>query len=72
MSSEPIAAREDIICRCSGTTQEQIRRYVEKGVADLDGISRASGACSGCGGCESDLLTLIAALEKSRAEPVPE
>jgi bacterioferritin-associated ferredoxin len=72
MSSDPTAAREDIICRCSGTTQEQIRRYVEKGVADLDGISRASGACSGCGGCESDLLTLIAELEKSRAEPVPE
>lgn len=52
--------KEDIICGCSGTTTGQIKRLVDKGVDDLDGISRATGACSGCGACDSDILALLA------------
>jgi NAD(P)H-nitrite reductase large subunit len=58
--------KKDIVCRCSGTTAEQIKRYVAKGGSDLDGLSRATGACSGCGGCDADVLALLA--EYSRPE----
>jgi NAD(P)H-nitrite reductase large subunit len=52
----------DVICGCSGTTFGQIERYVDRGIDDLEGISQASGACSGCGGCEADILELLAEL----------
>jgi bacterioferritin-associated ferredoxin len=52
--------KKDVICACSGTTSEQIRGLIDRGVTDLDGISQASGACSGCGACDTDVLQLIA------------
>ncbi|QXP86076.1 (2Fe-2S)-binding protein [Methylococcus sp. Mc7] len=52
--------RRDVICRCSGTTAQQIRRQFDKGVTDIDGISRATGACSGCGACDTDIMALLA------------
>ncbi|WP_367025905.1 (2Fe-2S)-binding protein [Methylococcus sp. ANG] len=52
--------RQDVICRCSGTTAQQIRRQFDKGVTDIDGISRATGACSGCGACDTDIMALLA------------
>ncbi|MEW6036852.1 MAG: (2Fe-2S)-binding protein [Pseudomonadota bacterium] len=52
--------RKDIICRCSGTTTWQIKRQFDKGVTDMNGISRATGACSGCGACDTDIETLLA------------
>lgn len=55
---DPAWARE-VICRCSGTTLGQVMRLMERGVTDLDGISRASGACSGCGACDTELLAFI-------------
>ncbi|MVF24549.1 MULTISPECIES: (2Fe-2S)-binding protein [unclassified Methylocaldum] len=52
--------KKGVICRCSGTTTGQIRRLVDKCVNDLDSLSRATGACSGCGACDSDILALLA------------
>lgn len=52
--------RKDVVCRCSGTTAAQIKRLVDRGVTDLDGLSRATGACSGCGSCDCDILALVA------------
>jgi bacterioferritin-associated ferredoxin len=49
-----------VICRCSGTTTGQIKRLVDKGVNDLDSLSRVTGACSGCGACDTDILALLA------------
>jgi bacterioferritin-associated ferredoxin len=49
-----------MICRCSGTTTGHIKRLIDKGVDDLDSISRATGACSGCGACDTDILALLA------------
>jgi bacterioferritin-associated ferredoxin len=53
-------SKEDRICVCSGTTARQIKRLVDKGVNDLEGVSRATGACSGCGACDTDILALLA------------
>ena len=52
--------KKDIICPCSGTTRSQIMRLVDKGVVKLDEISHATGACSGCGGCDSDVMIFLA------------
>lgn len=51
---------QDIVCACSGTSLGQIKRLVERGVSDLEGISRATGACSGCGACDTDIAALLA------------
>ena len=58
----------DILCPCSGTTRAQIRRHFARGTTDLDGISRATGACSGCGGCEYDVQDWLDKLTKAKTE----
>lgn len=63
MSDETVElGGKDVVCRCSGTTTGQIRRLVDRGIRDLEGISTASGACSGCGACDTDILALLAEL----------
>ena len=61
----------EIACHCSGTTKEKIKELVENQLIDLDGLSRKTGVCSGCGGCEGLLLELIAEYSSlSRSEIV--
>ncbi|MCK9397336.1 MAG: (2Fe-2S)-binding protein [Methylobacter sp.] len=52
--------KQDVICHCSGTTKAQIKELVNNGIDNLDGISRATGACSGCGACDISILELLA------------
>ncbi len=54
--------KNDVICHCSGTTKRQIKELVNNGIDDLDGISRNTGACSGCGACDASILELLADL----------
>lgn len=49
----------DVICHCSGTTEKQIKELVNDGIDNLDGISRMTGACSGCGACDVSILELL-------------
>lgn len=49
---------DEVMCSCSGTTRGMIQDLVKQG-KDLDGISRYSGALSGCGGCEWDIGELV-------------
>ena len=51
--------QESIICHCSRTTKEKIMALIEGGFSTLDDISRNTGACSGCGGCEDSILDLL-------------
>lgn len=53
------ATENDVICYCSGTTAQQIKKLIDEGVADLERISRITGAASGCGGCEFELQQLL-------------
>jgi len=53
------STESDVICHCAGTTVEQIRALIDDGVTDLDRISRITGACSGCGGCEYDIQEML-------------
>ena len=52
--------KKDVICHCSGTTKGQIKELVNNGIDNLDGISRMTGACSGCGACDASILELLA------------
>lgn len=59
------AIADEIICPCSGTTRAEIARLFAEG-RDLDGISRWTGAISGCGGCEWDIADMLKALEEAQ------
>ena len=51
--------KNEIICDCTGTTKEKVLSLIEQ-KADLDKISSATGACTGCGSCDVDIINLIA------------
>lgn len=56
----------EVLCSCSGTTRGLIIDLVRQG-KDLDGISRYSGALSGCGGCEWELTELVNTLQAGQS-----
>lgn len=56
---------DEIICPCSGTTRGNIVELHAQG-KDLDGISRWTGAVSGCGGCEWDIAEMLKALNEKQ------
>ncbi|MGR8930077.1 MAG: (2Fe-2S)-binding protein [Gammaproteobacteria bacterium] len=56
----------NIVCYCSGTTAEQVRDLITDGVVSIERISRITGACSGCGGCEFTVQEII---DMATAEP---
>ena len=51
---------DEVICDCSGTTRSKIDSLIEQGIDTLDGISRKTGAISGCGSCEWDIADILA------------
>ena len=59
MHHEENAYLDEIICPCSGTRRAQILTVLNRGEHSLDAVSRATGACSGCGGCEYDVEQMI-------------
>ncbi|OUR63655.1 (2Fe-2S)-binding protein [Methylophaga sp. 42_25_T18] len=58
--SETLDPENEILCECSGTTRKKIESLIEQGIDDIDGISRKTGAVSGCGSCEWDLEDFLA------------
>ncbi|MEF3076787.1 (2Fe-2S)-binding protein [Methylobacter sp. Wu1] len=56
---------KDFICYCSGTTKEKIKELINNGIDDLDSISKLTGACAGCGSCETAVSELIAEYSQS-------
>ncbi|MCK4841431.1 MAG: (2Fe-2S)-binding protein [Methylococcales bacterium] len=57
MSGSPKDEKE-IICDCTGTSKEKVLSLIAQN-ADLDKISSATGACTGCGSCDVDIMNLI-------------
>lgn len=50
---------DDIICPCSGTRLARLRQRFLDGLRTLEALSDATGVCSGCAGCESDVVEII-------------
>jgi len=61
---------KEVLCSCSGTTRGLIIDLVEQG-KDIEGISRYSGALSGCGGCEWEITELVNALNAKHLTQLP-
>jgi len=51
---------KDVICHCSGTTQQKIIGLIDDGCDNLETISRRTGASAGCGACETWIRELLA------------
>ena len=47
-----------IVCHCRGVSDREIRRCVRSGRCNVNDVSEACGAASGCGGCRP-LVTKI-------------
>jgi len=62
--------QEKVICTCSGTTIAKINQLITNGINNIDKISSATGACTGCGACDAsiqELLTKHKALERNQS-----
>jgi NAD(P)H-nitrite reductase large subunit len=53
---------DEVMCSCSGTTREEIKKLFAQGM-NTDAISRRTGAISGCGGCEWDITEYLNSLD---------
>jgi len=50
---------ENIVCHCTGTSQNKIKNLFAEGCTNFDAIAERSGVCSGCGGCEDAVRDLM-------------
>jgi bacterioferritin-associated ferredoxin len=50
----------ELICKCSGTTKQQVKALVDKCIDNPERISGITGACSGCGACDTSILEFLA------------
>lgn len=48
-----------IVCHCHQVTDREIRSAVASGAHTIEAISEVCGAGSGCGGCVSELASLL-------------
>jgi len=61
---------DEVLCPCSGTTHGMIVELSIQGL-DMEGISRRTGALTGCGGCEWDIAELLNCLSRENSSPPP-
>lgn len=59
---------DDIVCPCSGTRLAKLRQRFHDGLMTLEALSDATGVCSGCAGCESDVIEIIEGFQRDLAE----
>ena len=64
---EEAMLEDEVICFCSGTKRGKIKQLIEDGADSVDKISRATGAVSGCAGCDVPVQELLA--EYGKLEP---
>jgi NAD(P)H-nitrite reductase large subunit len=51
--------KEPPICCCTGTTQTKIEQLIANGVNTMQGIANATGATTGCGSCDYEIMSLL-------------
>ncbi len=61
MSTNDPNKEDEIICDCTGTTKAKIKQLIANGADDIDKISSATGAGTGCGSCDVLILDLLKA-----------
>lgn len=58
-SNAPSSDQDEIICDCSGTTRGKILQLIARGDDNLDRIESVTGANTGCGSCESEIIKIL-------------
>lgn len=48
-----------LICFCYNVDSDTLRKAIRAGHRTIYDIQRETSACSGCGGCEADVLEII-------------
>ena len=57
---------DEVVCFCSGTTKAKVKTLIAKGATSVEKITYATGAGTGCGGCDVMLATLIKECVKNK------
>lgn len=52
------------VCHCMDVTYEEIKKAIENGAKTVDDIKEATGASTGCGGCEEEVQAILDELVK--------
>ena len=55
-------------CICRAVTSDRVAAAVENGAATVEAVSRATGACTGCGTCRDRIENMIG--ERARSCPL--
>jgi len=64
MATNEVKKSDDIICGCTGTTKEKVKQLVLAGITDVSDISSKTGATTGCGSCDVNIVDLIKQYKK--------
>lgn len=48
-----------IVCHCHQVSDREIRQAIDDGASSLEAIGNVCGAGSGCGGCASEIASLL-------------
>jgi NAD(P)H-nitrite reductase large subunit len=51
--------KKDVICFCTGTTKQKVIQLIANGATDIAKISSATGAVTGCAGCDVSIMELL-------------
>jgi NAD(P)H-nitrite reductase large subunit len=51
--------KKDVICFCTGTTKQKVIQLIANGATDIAKISSATGAVTGCAGCDISIMELL-------------
>lgn len=51
--------KKDVICYCTGTTKEKVLQLIDNGADNIEKISSATGAVTGCAGCDISIQELL-------------
>jgi len=60
---------DEIICFCTLLTRRQIAAVLAQ-TLDFDKVVRLSGACTGCGSCQTDVEEMIQEAAKGNLDPL--
>lgn len=68
MATDDPCPDDPVMCSCSGTRRDYIRKLYQEEGKDLQAISRWTGALSGCGGCEWDIADFLRELDAGKTK----
>ncbi len=59
MDTDPPKNDDQTICFCHAVTRGRLLEVIQAGLTTLEAIQVETGASTGCGGCEIDVLEIL-------------